>query len=227
MRVNWTITGDGLATLVAGIIAFCAVWWQVRSSTSNLQKQLDTEREARNEELRRRKVGMARVMLVDLTAVYFTLRSLDSLRSTDPDCVRPLPLFKAIPSEWSMVFSAISSMLGDLDAHVVSAVVACYSAGANFLACIRDYEASAERVHKGDDIFEQDIISRRLLAGLKCKFEELRLSLYLASWSLCSFAGVPFCSRDVPVASECDLLEKLAKTQPELAEAIQKSAEDA
>jgi len=170
---------------------------------------------------------MARVMLADLRGVYFALRSLDILRSTDPESIKPLPLFKAIPSEWSTVFAANSSTLGDLDAHVVSAVVAFYSTGPHFLACLREYEASAEKVHKGDDIFEQDIISRRLLVSLKSTFEGLRLSMYLASGSLCKPAGAPFCPRDVPIAAEEDLLERLRKTQPKLAEGIQKSGEDA
>jgi hypothetical protein len=124
MHLNWTLTLDGVMTLIAGLIAFVAVIIQIRLSSSELKKQLDADREVRKGEEERLKRAVTTAILLEIESVYLLL--IEQLRgATFAD--QPLPT--SFP-----VFEGNAGQLGLLHQETVAAVVRfCGSVGRHFL----------------------------------------------------------------------------------------------
>jgi len=132
MHFNWTVTGDGLATLAAGIIAFCAVWWQVRSSACNLQKQMDAEKAARHEEVCRQRLAIASALSAEIED--FRRYHIETFASKNYDGMS----VKVWDGRFH-VYESNTGRIGELGADACESVVHFYDRAMEYLGAIRRY----------------------------------------------------------------------------------------
>ena len=223
MHFNWTVTGDGLATLAAGIIAFCAVWWQVRSSASNLQKQLDAKRKAREEETVRQQRAVATAILFEIDCFYrLYIREVNNmLKCWDPE-TGELFVAKSVGSRPFPVYDGNAGNFGFLESGLAFDIVGFYSAAAQYLSALRDYKAEFERWHSAKVLLRDaagvspqaaEGIARALLDQLKKGLPHLINFGRLACKKLCEKTGVLFEAPVVAIAAENLSAEKTAATE--------------
>ena len=178
MHFNWTITGDGLATIAAGIIAFCAVWWQVRSSVRNLQKQLDAEKTAREQEARGQQMALAKALHVEIDAwAKYRLPRIDSalrhLEAFDP-ARYALPRYTWPEQNLCTIYEGSAGKLGILSVRTVADVVSFYVAAQEYESKWRETCALIERAHGGDPMAEESAKSKLKVLNDPKTMPELR-----------------------------------------------------
>jgi hypothetical protein len=151
MHISWNLTGDGLATLAAGIIAFCAVWWQVSSTARNLRKQLSAEKSTREEDLKRERFGTAAVLRSEVFSIWeVDLRPLSSAMRKVPEhtgtslLTAGLPL-PAAPNRYFPVFEHCAANVGLLDWETVSLAVQFYKRVSELLLAWGEYNRDSTR----------------------------------------------------------------------------------
>ncbi len=144
MHVTWTFTGDGILAFLGGASALVAVWLSNRQSVRNLQRQMDTEKHARDEELEARKRSVATAILFEIDNFYsHHLSDREDLydrwekAKVHPNAVER---FAVLAGESFAVYTASAHMLGDLGGKTARAVVKCYAALSTHIDLLRKYE---------------------------------------------------------------------------------------
>jgi len=224
MHFNWTVTGDGLATLAAGIIAFCAVWWQVRSSACNLQKQLDEEKRTREEEGERRKRVVATAILFEVDNFYeYYLRESDTLLSLDvKNCKFTDLLFSRPASKVDMaVYCNGGAEIASLDQRIARLIVAFYGAAGSVISSFSVYLDYMRNAHlsgsdpsgRRGDAEASERVARLYLRQIQKGLPKLKKLTYLLCYELCkaNVTNVAFAAPAIAVASESFDPEELRK----------------
>ncbi len=147
MHVTWTFTGDGLLALAGGTLAFLAVMIQTRSASRGLQKQLDTEKQARRDEQTRQEQAVAKALLYEIDDFYkhYIGGPPKYFEALDPS-VAPLVPLKIIGPKTFVLYAATASKLGCLDDGVVEKVIRFYDAAESYQSRMLVYAKSYERM---------------------------------------------------------------------------------
>jgi hypothetical protein len=70
VHLSWRFTGDGLLAFAGGALALIGVWWSNRQSIKNLQKQLEAERGARDDEAKGQNRAVATAIAFEIDSIY-------------------------------------------------------------------------------------------------------------------------------------------------------------
>jgi|SRR5579875_2212173 len=110
MHVVWKFTGDGILAFAGGACAIIAVLLSNRRSRINLQRQIDAEKKAREEESKRERYGTAAVLRSEIASIWeVDLRSFSSTMEKVPELTGTKLLsngasLPAVPSRYFPVF---------------------------------------------------------------------------------------------------------------------------
>ena len=169
MCIDWTITGDGIATVIAGVFAFVAVIFQIRSSSLQLKTQLDTERDARIEDQERQKRALAAAILCEIDEFYWHhIRDARChLENVNPETEINLPSVKKIPEVSFAVYQGCVGRLGQLPPSLLVEIVHFYNNAASFVATTEAYQLNLERKQQGHNPLLEDALARTRLKQIK------------------------------------------------------------
>lgn len=197
------LTLDGLMTLIAGVIAFVAVWWQIKSSREQVEKQLQSDLKAREEEQRRQRLAVARALLFEIDEFYarYLREPWKKLESFDPVSDKPLGVL-SVGSNPFPVYYGNTARLGEFHEETSSDVVRFYVQAEAYVSMIRDYKSSLDSELAREKSISAGSEPRILLAFMKNAIPELTNLTYLVCQKLCVVAMVAFESLTIAGAAE-------------------------
>jgi len=178
-------------TLIAGLIAFAAVEWQIR-----------VEKQARKEEGARQKRAVAKAILFEIDDFYRS--QVQGVGGYLDGFARKRELCEVVrvPPSLFTVYQANTARLGDLPDEAVEAIVHFYTKAAKFLALREDYRAERED-HSELALDHPDNRKATTLFGhMRDSLPVIAQAAYIACEKLCSIAGVGFKVPTVAVARE-------------------------
>jgi hypothetical protein len=205
---DWGPTFEGvaalvgaLATLTAGVLAFLIVRKQIKSSSGDLQKQLDADKRARQEEQERQKKAVATAILFEIDDFYrYHLRGAHGRLEESASKGELLEVVRIPPSMFA-VYRGNTPRLGELPDEVAEVVVHFYSKAEQFFALREDYRAERER-HAEPADHPDNRKERTLFGHLRDSLLGLTRAAYIACERLCSFTGVDFKAPRIAIAAE-------------------------
>lgn len=192
MQFEARLTLDGLMTLLAGIIAFAAVIIQIRSSSKQLKKQLNAQRQSDLEEDERQKRAVAKAILYeidDFARYHFADRPKFFEHEVPPHA--KLPVMKVVNPKSLAVFKANAGRLGQLDDGAVKAIIDFYGAAETYQSLSRAYAEVSEIVHRGTYIILEREFALAILGELRELFPKLLQYIDLSCTELCKTTSVP------------------------------------
>lgn len=140
MHVVWKFTGDGILAFVGGALALFGVWRSNRQSVRNLQKQIDAEKQERQNQQREHALSLqtgiraeVRAFMRDVSVAKNYLEGALK-KSGFPGLVPPLR-DKSFP-----VYEAVTPELGTLDESTLDLTVGFYLLASTFLAFLRKHD---------------------------------------------------------------------------------------
>jgi hypothetical protein len=141
MQFEAKLTLDGLMTLIAGLIAFAAVIFQIRSSSKQVQDQIKAQRDAEREEKERQKRAIATAIICEIDSFFaieldLVEKSLASWDGTSNNLALPAGLRTNV----SEIYRGVSPLLGSLSAKSVNAIVKFYSMVGTYEGLWRNYQ---------------------------------------------------------------------------------------
>jgi len=212
MDVNWAFTGDGILAFAGGALALFGVWGSNHQSIKNLEKQLESERNADAGEADTRKRAVAKALLFEVDDFYSNhLRGVyDHYRDFD-GAIEKLPGVTGMGPRPFAVYDGNTSSLGALSDAVVKSVVAFYDTARRHLPLNRDYKGLLREYHYGKRSPEAGQEAKQLFFYVRGSVPRLTRLAYDACMKLARLSGVPFQKDVVIVAGEDP--ERLAKDE--------------
>jgi hypothetical protein len=221
MHLNLTFTGDGLATLVAGIIAFVAVMVQIRHSSNATEKQLRAEREARMQQESGQTRALATAILFEIDTLYrYLIRDVhDFFKREVPDHADTVAA-KSVDPLFFAVYQGNAGKLGRLGQAAAEAVVHFYGGIGAYAATLREYKIAFEhavyedlQTQKRGSPFMPDCgdALRLYLDQLRTPLLPLKNCTYIACYRLCQVGALPFEPPSVAVAADQDVDARIKK----------------
>jgi len=197
---------EAFAALVAGLLAFFVVRRQIRSSSADMQKQLDAEKAARMEEAERHKKAVAAALVFEIDYIYrYFIRDVGQfLSSTDQGEPLLAKTFDAAPFP---VYHGNTGDVGQFDEGLVGQIVHFYAMATNHVTTFRAYSEAVRNLLRLPQAGEVDAIdwenmSRQYRSHLEDPLPALRVVAYDVSADLCRVAGIKFESPNIAVAAE-------------------------
>ena len=193
------LTLDGLMTLLAGIIAFVAILFQIRSSRREVERQLHAEKEARALEEKRQKEAVARALLCEISSFYgyYRTRVRPVLDRVDVDNCMP-PTLSAPGEGFFAVYRGNAGNLGAFEHLLVEKVVRFYGFAELLLTSIRDYTWNLDRELERVKSVQPGSAPRKLLKQIQEVMYPADAAAIEALQKLCEVAGVSFDSLKLP-----------------------------
>jgi hypothetical protein len=186
---DWKPTFDGMATLIAGVVAFGAVQWQLR-------RQRQTQHEDRLAESR----SVATAILFEIDLVYRSM-----IRETAKileDAGEREFVAKPHPLHFP-VYEGNTTKLGQLPSEIVQDVVQCYGAVMRQLITVQQYSIAITKSHeKAHGEINWKGMAAEYRTHLKQSGPTLMLLVHRVSEHLCEYTQVPFEAPTIAVASE-------------------------
>jgi hypothetical protein len=206
------LTLDGAATLAAGIIAFVAVWLQIKASRSQIESQLKADRVQREASQKSEILAVEKAILFEIDDFYREyLRDVrDALEEITPEA-GPLPFVKRIGTTSFPVFQGNSGKIGLLSDEHAEAIIHFYGAAQGHLRALSEYKAFREKLLLGVPIPGTDVLARINLRHIKQSLPELIKLTYIVCQKLCVITQVPFEWPRVAVAAEKTSLTEIMK----------------
>jgi hypothetical protein len=154
MHVEYCFTGDGILAFLGGAFAILAVLLSNRVSKNNLQKQIDTEKQARQQERMQRKRALATALLYEIWDL--DCHHVKTFVAKDKSVEHVRFFSRSFP-----VWVSNAGQMGQFAPDVVKELVHFYDVAAEYLATFDRYfslENDAERQNK----FFQEVLAPRL-----------------------------------------------------------------
>jgi hypothetical protein len=137
-RTDWCkgFTPDGIMTLVAGVLAFAAVQWQMWDQRRTLLQEQE-----------RQKKAVAAALLSEIDCFYLAglsgrselFESWERMGS-DP---KSLEVFYTVVGKSFVVYESLADKLGGFDSTITRSIVLTYRSMAAFVECLKIYEQEA------------------------------------------------------------------------------------
>jgi hypothetical protein len=193
---------EAAAALVAGLLAFFIVRRQIRSSSADLQKQLDAEKGARIEDGKRRSRAVAKAILFEIDGFYRS--QLYGVRDHLEEFAKKRELPEVIHTSpfTFAVYQGNTATLGELPDEVVEATVHFYSRAGHYYTIREDYKANREPLTDAKGFGDNKNKAWTQFGHLKDCHPDLTRSAHEACEKLCPLAGVPFKPPTIAVAAE-------------------------
>jgi hypothetical protein len=204
MQFEAKLTLDGLMTLIAGVIAFIAVIIQIRSSSKQVQGQIEAQRVAEREERERQKRAVAGAILSEIDNTYrYLIRDVrDFLRTIEPANVDLRTIcVKAFVARFP-ILDANAAKIGDLGEQAAESVVGFYSCVRAYLISLENFALSRERWLDNPDKVLLENVTREYLSHVKNTLPSLIWLAHLVCGELCSTLSKKFESPRIAVAAE-------------------------
>ncbi len=201
-RTDWSkgFTPDGIMTLIAGVLAFAAVQWQMWD-----------QRESLRQEQMRQSRAVAKAVLFEINNFYcYYVRDVQAfLKGQDVLSCKMLGI-KSIPSDAFPIYRGNAITVGVLEDDMVGNIVGFYSTAEAYLSILRDYRIESERYYQqgGDKVAEEK--ARTFLGQVKSTGPEITKLIHVLSEELCKVASVQFRAPIIAVAAEDLATEKIA-----------------
>jgi len=201
MQFEAKLTLDGLMTLIAGLIAFAAVIWQIRSSSKQVQDQIKAQRDAEREEQERQKRAVATAILFEIDLIY---------RSMIRDTGEAIQNEKAVGGEFVVkphslhfaVYEGNASKIGQLPANIGQDIVEFYGSATRFLITLQAYSDAVRNAHEAPSNIDWRGMASQYREHTVKAIPWVRLLSYMVSRRLCEYAGVEFTAPTIAVAAE-------------------------
>ena len=195
-----------MATLVAGLVAFVAVIIQIRSSSKQLQAQIEAQRHAELEEQKRRKITLAKAILIEIDGFYlYHLGGERGFRGyvdkTEGD-QRTLNIFRMVEPGPFTLYESVAGNIGELDDIVAMAVVRFYEGAHAYLSLLKAYQDAQDRVLRGQDVAIETQAIKSFEECIASQEQFLLKLAYVSCRQLCLITGVKFERPDVWIAAE-------------------------
>lgn len=190
-------TPDGIMTLIAGMLAFAAVQWQMWDQRRTLRQEQDRQNRA-----------VATAILFEIDSVFRskireTGKTLEDT-SNQEFVVKPYSL-------WFSVYEGNSIKLGQLPPNIVQEIVSVYGTLKRHLVTLQEYSTAVKNAHAAlhEDGVDWDGMASRYRTEVVQGTPVVTLQTYYVSKHLCEYTGVKFESPTIAVAAEnVDLLNK-------------------
>jgi hypothetical protein len=196
LTIDWKLTADAVATLIAGLAAFVAVILQIRSSSKSVTEQMEAEKNSRMEAESREKQAVARALLFEIVNFY---------RIYQEQVRKPLApggsVFPTLGSPGVGVFAvyrANAGKLGHFDDRIVESVVTFYVEAEWFVSALEDFNESVYqelRLYKTINMGSAPLV---YLSRLKERMPILEQGAHAACRNLCPISGVSYDSLQLP-----------------------------
>ncbi|MFZ0962547.1 MAG: hypothetical protein WAO35_16755 [Terriglobia bacterium] len=209
-QLGKSLSVDGLGmvgtTLVAAALGFLAILLQVRSSSRQLRDQIKAQRDAERKEHERGNKAVAIAVLFEIDGFYRSrLRDLRQFLDRIDPLNDTLPGMMAVDQNPFPVYFGNASRIGDLEDHIVQAVVHFYGEAISYLSILRDYREALNFVDcrakfsSLSPLRPQDLPSRAAEAQARTELKRLKQALpelerfaWLVCYYLCKFTGTEF-----------------------------------
>jgi hypothetical protein len=203
---------DGAATLTAGIIAFIAVWLQIKASRSQVESQLKAEKDQREASQRAEILAVEKAILFEIDDFYREyLRDLrDALEEISPEA-SALPFIKDVRAISFPVFLGNSGKIGLLSDEHAEAIIHFYGVAQSHLRALCEYKEYREKLLIGVPVYGAENLARINLKQVKESLPELIKFTYLVCQKICVLTQVPFEWPRVAVAAEKTSLKEIMK----------------
>jgi hypothetical protein len=203
------LTLDGVLTFVGGALALLGMWIQSRHADKGLQRQLNAERQAREQERARRKRALARAILFELDNFYriYLRDPRPVLLAVDAKAcaVGQLPAFRTPGDDPFPIMRSNASELGELDERYIRDIVRFYGEADAYLRTAREYSQHfGKLVLEGSTYLPVNFMTRSCLGQLQNSAQEMINLTFLVSKELCTLASVEFKIPLIGVAGEPD-----------------------
>lgn len=202
-RTDWRkgFTPDGIMTLIAGVLAFAAVQWQMWH-----------QRRTSRQEQENHKRAIAKALLFEVDDFYSNnLRGVyDHYRSFD-GAIEKLPGVTGMDRRPFAVYDGNTASLGILSDEVVRSVVVFYDTARRHLSINRDFKELLREYQYGTHSPEAGQEASQLFFYVRGSIPRLTRLSYEACMKLARLSDVPFRKDVVTVAGED--LERLAKDE--------------
>jgi hypothetical protein len=206
-KTDWCkgFTPDGIMTLIAGVLAFAAVQWQMWDQRRTLRQE---------QERQNRAVATAILFEIDSFYAVYLRQPRDFLAGKDIE-KDELPRFTLIGPNPFPVYRGNTGKIGELLVECVHALVGFFQQADSILSNLSDYSSTLERQRRMRfeastrrtldntlDLKMEESLARKQLGRIKGVLPEAIKAAYLVCHVLCQFADVPFEYPTVTVAAE-------------------------
>jgi hypothetical protein len=176
MQIEYKLTGDGILAFLGGAFALVAVWLSNRASTKNLERELDTEKYARQEERIQRNKALATALLFEIWD-FHCHHVKPFLEKAEDSAAEHVKFFSRSFDVWK----SNTGQIGQFDADIVKELVHFHDVASEYLATYDRYWSLDKYPDEQTRFFKEQLLSKlRKLEGLAEK-------VYLR---LCPVAGV-------------------------------------
>ncbi len=183
------LTWDGLLTFFGGVLAFFAILFQVRHADTGLQRQLDAEKQARDDQASEQDRAAARALLFELDNFY---RGYVQSLTADAALNDALPGLKTLPSAPFAIYRGNAAFVGHLGAGLAAAVVGAHGTADWLLNRMSAYKIARESISQLQRLNAWDEVRKTAT--------NVEVLLHEVSRLLCEFSGVPFEADKIAVA---------------------------
>jgi hypothetical protein len=206
-RTDWHkgFTPDGVMTLIAGVLAFAAVQWQIWD-----------QRRAAHREQDRQKRAVATALLFEIDGFYRSyLRDPRKFWAHIDPKKDALPGVRSVGENPFPVYGGNASKIGELENYNVQGIVHFYGEANSYLSMLRDYRNALEaisylatslsitqRSSEGPPWLVREGEARAHLSRLKQAVPELIKFAWLVCYYLCRDTGTEFKFPTIGVAAE-------------------------
>ncbi len=195
------LTWDGLLTFLGGVLAFFAILYQVRRADQGLQKQLNVEKQARQDEAedRRRRVAIALLFEID---DHYKSNVRDLVKYLEEHANDPSPtVIKSTNVNPFPVYVGNVNMLGALPPCLVEVIVNYYGLLRVYVATFNHYSQGYEMWLAGNSSIGRALM-KSLVPKIKSEAAAITQLTYITCGLLCDFVGTSFSYPRIGVESD-------------------------
>jgi hypothetical protein len=191
-RTDWSkgFSPDGIMTLIAGVLAFAAVQWQM----------WDQRRTSRQEQMRQKR-AVATAILFEIDSFYrYFVRDASALlkdtRDNEPFVAKSTSAFSFT------AYVGNAGNLGQLSQDIVQGIVAFYGCATVLLTTMHDHSEAVKRSLEARDNIDWGYLAKQYFTHMTASFPALKVLTYNVSKTLCTFAKIEFKPPSIAVAAE-------------------------
>ena len=187
-RTDWCkgFTPDGIMTLIAGVLAFAAVQWQMWHQRRTFRQEQDRQSRV-----------VATAILFEIDDFYHYGLKQETNWETFEASQIPYRVVKF--RRWPFVmYEANAGRIGNLDYRTIKSIIKFYGDAEAYQASVEEFVVSSDAARSGSDTARLE--ASALLASLKKIFPALQGSVKSVCATLSDVAGVPRENLRVPLS---------------------------
>ncbi len=164
------VSGDGILTFAGGLLAFLAIWRQVRHADRALRKRLEVKREAHDEERERQRQALRLALLaeIDVFEEQYVRVAQDAFEGWPPQTGDPLAVVVVDPpADMFPVYRTNAQPVGEFEAGVAECIVRFYGLAGAFISLTREAAKVQGQAFAGVQQVQNGVAARRALGHVR------------------------------------------------------------